>query len=145
MTINNLLFKSNDGFSDLPLRLGLGIVFVAHGAQKLFGWFGGYGLEATGQWMDSIGLSPGWLMALLAGGSEFFGGLLIIAGLMTRLVALSAAVTMVVAIVSVHLANGFFLSNNGFEYGFALLTMAVALIIRGAGSASVDRLFDTRQ
>lgn len=145
MTINNTLFKSNDGYSDLPLRLGLGTVFVAHGAQKLFGWFGGYGLEATGQWMDSIGLSPGWLMALLAGGSEFFGGLLIIAGLMTRLAALSAAITMLVAIVSVHLANGFFISNNGYEYAFALLTMAAALIIRGAGSVSLDRLFNTTQ
>ena len=145
MTINNILFKSNDGYSDLPLRLGLGTVFVAHGAQKLFGWFGGYGLEATGQWLDSIGLSPGWLMALLAGGGEFFGGLLIIAGLMTRLAALSAAITMLVAIVSVHLANGFFMSNNGYEYAFALLTMTAALIIRGAGSVSLDRLFNTTQ
>jgi putative oxidoreductase len=84
-------------------------------------------------------------MALLAGGGEFFGGLLIIAGLMTRLAALSAAITMLVAIVSVHLANGFFISNNGYEYAFALLTMAAALIIRGAGSVSLDRLFNTTQ
>ena len=131
-------FKSTEGFADLPIRLGLGLVFVAHGSQKLFGWFGGYGLEGTGQWMDSIGLSPGYFMALAAGSMEFFGGLFILAGLLTRLSALGAAITMIVAIVSVHLENGFFLANNGYEFGLVLLLMAVTLMLRGSGEVSLD-------
>ncbi|MEC7377274.1 MAG: DoxX family protein, partial [Pseudomonadota bacterium] len=71
----NKLMSTDAGWGALALRIPVGIIFAAHGAQKLFGWFGGYGLEGTGQWMDSIGLSPGYLMALLAGGAEFFGGL----------------------------------------------------------------------
>lgn len=66
------LTTSNAGYSALALRIPVGIIFMAHGAQKLFGWFGGYGLEGTGQWMASIGLGPGMLMAFLAGSAEFF-------------------------------------------------------------------------
>ena len=136
------IFKSTNGLSDLPLRLGLGAIFVAHGAQKLFGWFGGYGLQATAQWMESIGLGPGMVMATAAGGMEFFGGIAIILGLLTRAAALGAAVTMLVAIVSVHLENGFFMANNGYEFALMLLLVAVALVIRGSGRASLDnRLF----
>ena len=136
------IFKSTNGLSDLPLRLGLGAIFVAHGAQKLFGWFGGYGLQATAQWMESIGLGPGMVMAAAAGGMEFFGGIAIILGLLTRAAALGAAVTMLVAIVSVHLENGFFMANNGYEFALMLLLVAVALVIRGSGHVSLDnRLF----
>lgn len=71
--------STNAGWSALALRISVGIIFAAHGAQKLFGWFGGYGLEGTGQWMASIGLAPGYLMALLAGSAEFFGGLALLA------------------------------------------------------------------
>ncbi|MDX1599746.1 MAG: DoxX family protein, partial [Marinobacter sp.] len=78
------VFATNSSWAALALRIPVGIIFVAHGAQKLFGWFGGYGLEGTGQWMDSIGLSPGYLMALLAGGAEFLGGLALIIGLLVR-------------------------------------------------------------
>lgn len=138
MSTVNSLFKTTDGFSDLPIRLGLGTIFVAHGAQKLFGWFGGYGLDATGQWMASIGLEPGYLMALAAGSVEFFGGLFILLGLLTRLSAFGAAVTMLVAIFSAHLQNGFFMANNGYEFALALLLMAVALMLSGAGRLSVD-------
>ncbi len=69
------IFSTNAGFGALALRVPVGIIFAAHGAQKLFGWFGGYGLEGTGGWMESIGLAPGVLMAFLAGAAEFFGGL----------------------------------------------------------------------
>ena len=132
------IINSQPSFATLALRLPIGIIFMAHGAQKLFGWFGGYGLEGTGQWMDSIGLGPGFLMALLAGSSEFFGGLLILIGLAVRPTAAVLAFTMLVAIFSVHFSNGLFLSNNGYEFGLALLAASVSLAISGAGSLSVD-------
>ncbi|MGZ3288024.1 MAG: DoxX family protein, partial [Xanthobacteraceae bacterium] len=76
------LVATEAAWSPLALRIPVGIIFMAHGGQKLFGWFGGYGLEGTGQWMASIGLAPGYLMALLAGSAEFFGGLALILGLL---------------------------------------------------------------
>jgi putative oxidoreductase len=131
---------TDTGLNTLPLRLGAGVIFAAHGAQKLFGWFGGYGLEGTAGWMASIGLEPGMLMAAMAGSAEFFGGLLLIAGLLVRPAALMLAITMLVAIVTAHLQNGLFMSNNGYEFGLALLAISVALVFRGAGSLSADRL-----
>lgn len=133
------LLKANDGIADLPLRIGVGVVFVAHGAQKLFGAFGGYGLEATGQWMASIGLEPGYLMALGAGLGEFVGGLLLLVGLLTRPAAVVGVVTMVVALFAAHWSNGFFLSNNGFEYALTLALAALALVMLGGGRISLDR------
>lgn len=133
-----IILRSNAGIAPLVLRIPLGIIFMAHGAQKLFGWFGGYGLEGTGQWMASIGLEPGFMMALLAGAAEFFGGLAILIGLLTRPAALTLAVTMLVAIISVHLPNGLFMSNNGYEFGLALLAGSISLMISGAGSLSAD-------
>lgn len=135
----NAITASAAGLDTLPLRLGAGAIFAAHGAQKLFGWFGGYGLEGTAGWMASIGLEPGLLMAMAAGGAEFFGGLLLIIGLLVRPAALILALTMIVAIVTVHLANGFFMSNNGYEFALALLAVSVGLVFRGAGSLSADR------
>ena len=135
--INTLIFTKL-GLDTLPVRLGAGIIFTAHGAQKLFGWFGGYGLEGTAGWMESIGLGPGTLMAALAGGAEFFGGLLLIAGLLVRPTAVVLAVTMLVAIFKVHLQNGLFMSNGGYEFALALLVISVGLAIRGAGSLSLD-------
>lgn len=136
--------STDTGLDTLPLRVGAGAIFAAHGAQKLFGWFGGYGLEGTAGWMASIGLEPGLLMAVLAGSAEFFGGLLLVFGLLVRPVALLLAVTMVVAIVTVHLQNGLFMANNGYEFGLALLAASVALLLRGAGSLSADRLLQAR-
>jgi len=132
--------QTNAGWSPLALRLAAGVIFIAHGAQKLFGWFGGYGLEGTGQWMASIGLSPGYLMALLAGSAEFFGGLALILGLFVRPAAALLAVTMLVAIFSVHIGKGLFMSNNGYEFGLTLLVLSISLAISGAGRASVDSL-----
>jgi len=138
MSLQNTLMNPGTHWSGLALRLPLGIVFAAHGAQKLFGWFGGYGLEGTGQWMASIGLEPGYMMALLAGSAEFFGGVALILGLLTRPAALVLAVTMLVAIFSVHIGNGLFMSNNGYEFGLALLAGAVSLALSGAGRLSLD-------
>jgi len=134
------VMATNTSLGQLALRIPIGIIFVAHGAQKLFGWFGGYGLEGTGQWMASIGLNPGYLMALLAGSAEFFGGLALILGLLVRPAAAVLAFTMVVAIVAVHIGNGLYMSNDGYEFGLALLAASVALAISGAGRGSLDAL-----
>ena len=135
----NRIIGTDDSLAGLALRIPAGIIFAAHGAQKLFGSFGGYGLEGTGQWMASIGLEPGFLMALAAGSAEFFGGIALLLGLLTRPAAAVLAITMVVAILAVHIGNGLFMSNNGYEFGLALLAISVALAIRGAGAVSVDR------
>lgn len=138
------LFTTHAGWAPLVLRIPVGIIFIAHGAQKLFGWFGGYGLEGTGQWMASIGLEPGYLMALLAGSAEFFGGLALVFGLLVRPAAVVLAFTMAVAIVTVHLGNGLFMANNGYEFGLALLAAAVSLAFTGAGRSSVDAVLARR-
>ncbi|MDX1610461.1 MAG: DoxX family protein [Halofilum sp. (in: g-proteobacteria)] len=138
------LFTTDAGWGAVALRVPVGIIFAAHGAQKLFGWFGGYGLEGTGQWLASIGLAPGYLMALLAGGAEFFGGLALVAGLLVRPAAAVLAFTMVVAILAVHVDNGLFMANNGYEFALALLAAAVALAIGGAGRGSVDAVLARR-
>ena len=126
------------GFGTLALRIPIGIIFVAHGAQKLFGAFGGYGLEGTGQFMASLGLTPGYLMALLAGSAEFFGGLALLFGVLVRPAAAALAVAMLVAIFSVHIDKGLFVDKNGYEYALALLAASVALLISGAGRLSLD-------
>jgi putative oxidoreductase len=139
MSITTILFeKSEQNISSLVLRIGVGVILAAHGAQKLFGWFGGYGLEGTGQWMASIGLEPGYLMALLAGSAEFFGGIALIIGFLTRPAAIVSAFTMLVAMFSVHWANGFFLSNGGIEFALALALASVTIALQGAGKISVD-------
>ncbi len=138
------VLHSNAGFAALVLRVPIGLILAAHGAQKLFAWFGGYGLEGTGQWMASIGLEPGYLMALMAGCAEFFGGLALALGVLTRPAALLTAFTMLIAIFSVHIDNGLFMSNNGYEYALTLLVAAVALAIQGGGRFSVDALLSQR-
>lgn len=134
------ILASQNSFAPLAIRIPVGLILAAHGAQKLFGWFGGYGLEGTGKWMSSIGLEPGLLMAALSGSAEFFGGLFLVLGLLTRPASVVVAFTMVVAIFSVHIHNGLFMSNNGYEYALALLAAAVSLLISGGGRASVDSL-----
>lgn len=138
------LLASNAGLAPLALRIPVGIIFAAHGAQKLFGWFGGYGLAGTGQWMSSVGLDPGYLMALLAGSAEFFGGLALVLGLLVRPAAAALAVAMAVAILSVHIGNGLFMSKNGYEYALALLAVSVSLLLSGAGRLSLDAVFTNR-
>lgn len=140
----NRIVNTNANWSALFLRIPVGIIFAAHGAQKLFGWFGGYGLEGTGQWMASIGLSPGYLMALMAGSAEFFGGIALIIGLLVRPAAAALAFAMLIAIFAVHFENGMFMSNNGYEFGLALLAASVSLLFSGAGRASVDAVLAQR-
>jgi len=132
------LFSSRAGMAALILRVPVGLVLAAHGSQKLFAWFGGYGLQGTGQWLESMGFAPGYLMALLAGSAEFFGGVALLLGLLTRPAALVAAFTMLMAM-TVHIGNGLFVSNNGYEYALVLLAATLALVFQGGGALSVDQ------
>lgn len=136
-TLNKILL-SNAGVAALILRVPVGLILAAHGAQKLFGWFGGHGLAGTAGYMSSIGMEPGYLMAILAGSAEFFGGLALVLGLLTRPAAVVAGFTMLVAIFSVHIGNGLFASNNGYEYALTLLVVLVSLAIQGGGYLSLD-------
>ena len=136
--INKVLF-TRAGYGLTVLRIVVGIIFAAHGSQKLFGAFGGYGLAGTAQYMESIGLAPGYLMATLAGGTEFFAGLALIIGLLVRPAALGLTFLSLVAIFSVHIHNGLFMANNGYEFALALLGGSIAVMIEGAGKLSADR------
>lgn len=124
----------------LIIRLVLGLTMMAHGAQKLFGWFGGYGLKGTGGWMESLGMKPGVLMAVMAGLSEFGGGLLIAAGLFTPFGAVLLMLTMLAAIITVHAKNGFWSTGNGYEYNLLIIAISLGLMLTGAGSYSLDAL-----
>jgi putative oxidoreductase len=136
--INKVLF-TRAGYGLTILRIAVGVIFAAHGSQKLFGLFGGYGLAGTAQYMDSLGLHPGYLMATLAGGTEFFAGLALIIGLLVRPAALGLTFLSLVAIFTVHISNGLFMANNGYEFALALLGGSLAVMIEGAGKLSVDR------
>ncbi|MDC3212418.1 DoxX family protein [Pseudoalteromonas distincta] len=140
MKLLNTLFSSKAGVVALILRVPVGLILAAHGAQKLFAWFGGYGLEGTGQWMASIGLEPGYWLAMMAGSAEFFGGIALAIGLLTRPAAVVAGFTMLIAIFSVHISNGLFMANNGYEYALTLLVVTTVLAIQGAGSFSLDNV-----
>jgi putative oxidoreductase len=122
----------------LLIRLVIGLLFIGHGAQKLFGWFGGYGLKGTGGWMDSLGLKPGVTMALLAGLTELIGGVLFVLGLLTPLAGLMIAATMVMAIVKVHGPNGLWSTQNGYEYNLTLLAVAIGIALIGPGQYALD-------
>lgn len=124
----------------LVLRLALGLTFMAHGSQKLFGLFGGSGLAGMAGGLDKMGMHPAMLWAWLAALGEFGGGFLVATGLLTRLGALAITITMLMAIHLVHFKNGFWLSDHGYEYNLILISMGVALLIAGAGRFSVDRL-----
>lgn len=130
----------------LPIRLGLGAVFIAHGAQKVLGLWGGAGLAkfaegaAPYSWMQ-----PGWFWMGAAALAELVGGLLVLTGLLTRVGALMIVPVMLVAILGVHWGGGFFMKNSGYEYALSLLAMSVALLISGGGRASLDEaLMDPR-
>lgn len=122
----------------LALRIPVGTIFMAHGAQKLFGLFGGYGLEGTGGFFATLGLEPGYFLALLAGSAEFFGGLALVLGFLVRPAAAALAFTMLVAIFAVHFEGGLFMANNGYEFALAFLAASVALLFNGGGRISLD-------
>ncbi|PLT29590.1 DoxX family protein [Peribacillus deserti] len=118
----------------LIIRLVIGLALMAHGAQKLFGWFGGYGLKGTGQWMESLGLKPGYGMALLAGLGEFGGGFLFASGIFTWAGSILIIATMLVAIIKVHAANGFWVTQNGYEFNLILIALVLGIALTGPGA-----------
>ena len=122
----------------LLLRLVIGLTLAAHGAQKLFGWFGGHGIAGTAGFLAQLGFRPAKLHAALAGLTEFGGGLLLAAGLATPAAAAIIVAVMLVAGVSVHSGKGFFGTSGGFEYTFVLAGAALALAFTGAGPYSAD-------
>ncbi len=123
----------------LVLRLLVGLTLAAHGAQKLLGMFGGGGLQGTGGWLESIGFRPARRQALMAGGTEAVGGLLLVVGLITPLAAAMVIGVMVVAAVAGHGGKGFFVTRGGWEYCFVLAGMAAVLAFTGPGAWSLDR------
>lgn len=125
-------------WATLPLRLALGSIMFAHGAQKVFGVWGGTGLDAWVERRAPLDLRPSWIWLGAAALSEFIGGACILIGLFTRPAAFFIACTMAIAIAGIHWPNGFFLTDNGFEYALAVLAMALTLMITGGGNASVD-------
>jgi putative oxidoreductase len=122
----------------LLLRLAVGGFFVGHGTQKLFGWFGGNGLDATAQGFEQIGLRPGRRNAIAAGAAETGGGALLAAGLATPLAASVLTATMLTAINTVHRKNGPWASNGGYEYNVVMIAAALALVEVGPGNLSLD-------
>ena len=119
------------------LRLVVGLLFIGHGTQKLFGWFGGYGIKGTGGWLESIGVKPGVPFAFVAGASEAIGGLLLVLGFALPVAAVLLGAAMLVAIFKVTGANGLWITQNGFEYNLVLLVLVVSLAFTGAGRIAV--------
>jgi len=125
----------------LILRVVVGVLFVGHGAQKLFGAFGGNGLEGTGGMFEHLGLKPGKVHAFNAGAAEFFGGALLALGLLTPIAAVLLIGTMTVAIATVHAAKGPWVTNGGYEYNAVLIAVAATLAGVGPGEWSLDNAF----
>lgn len=142
--MKKLFLGTDNDITPLILRLGLGIVMFPHGAQKLLGWFGGYGFSGTmGYFTDTVGLPA--VIAFLVIIAESFGSLGLIFGFLTRLSALGIGLVMTGAVLMVHLQYGFFMNwsgnqaGEGFEYHILAITLALALLIKGGGALSVDR------
>lgn len=124
----------------LLIRLVFGLTFAAHGTQKLFGWFGGHGLAGTAGWLESIGMKPGKLNALLAGLGEVVGGLLLALGLGLPVAAVLITATMLVAIIKVH-SKSYWATTGGFEYNLAIIAVAIGVALVGPGAYSLQNLF----
>jgi putative oxidoreductase len=138
--------KTLTPWAPVAIRLALAVIFVAHGGQKLFGIWGGPGLQATIEAFErSIGVP--YYLTLVVVGIEFFGGLTVLLGFLTRLAAAGLAIDMAAAIIKVHLMNGFFLNwsitptkGHGYEFNLALLAMSIALLLSGPGRFALDRM-----
>jgi len=144
------LLATTDDPAFTVMRLVLGVVFFAHGSQKVLGWFGGYGFSATmGVFTSQLHIPT--VIAFLAIAAEFFGSLGLILGLLTRIAAFGIAANMVAAIVMVHMRFGFFANwsghqqGEGYEYHLLVLALTIALMIGGGGALSADRALSTQK
>jgi putative oxidoreductase len=125
----------------LVLRAVAGLVLAGHGAQKLFGWFGGYGIAGTGRFFEGLGFRPGPAFAAAAGASELLGGLLIVIGFLGPVGPALVLATMIVAAITVHWPHGLFAATNGIELPLLYAAVAVSLALTGPGAYSVDSAF----
>jgi putative oxidoreductase len=132
------------GFGLLVLRVVVGLTVAAHGAQKLFGWFGGPGIGGFGRMLAQLGIRPERPWAVIAALAEFVGGLLVACGLMTPLAALAVSGSMLVAILTVHAGKGFWNMNGGIEFPLIILAAMVAIALTGPGVLSLDHLLSVR-
>jgi len=128
-------------FGLLVLRLVVGALFIGHGTQKLFGWFDGHGVEGTGGFMESLGYRPGKPYAVLGGIAEAGGGLLLFLGLLTPLAAAAIIGVMINAIFAVHVENGAWAQNNGYELPLVMAVAAGAIALADGGAAALDKMF----
>lgn len=125
----------------LIIRVVVGLYYAAHGAMKGFGWFGGDGPEATGAFFEQIGIKPGKTMAIMAGLTEFFGGILLLLGLLTPVASVFIIIPMIVAIKTVHWRNGLFADKGGIEYNVVLIAIALGFLFTGPGEISLDAVY----
>ncbi len=132
-------FLTHNSLSLFVLRICIGLMFMAHGSQKLFGVFGGPGIQGFTQSLAGMGLPNPMLQAYLAAGSEFLGGLFLTLGLFTRLAVFPPLFVMIVAIAKVHWSHGFFMQKGGFEYPLMIVGALMALLSLGGGKFSVDQ------
>ncbi len=133
----NRIFGKFSGWGPFFLRLGVGVIMLVHGAQKLFGAWGGPGLKGFSQMLASMGLKPALAWAVLVALVEFAGGIFLILGIMTRLSALLIGIVMLVAIFGVHWSGGFLAARGGFEYPLMILAGCICLLFTGGGRASL--------
>ena len=129
-------------FALFILRVVVGLYFVGHGAQKLFGWFGGHGLKGTSGWLASMGLKPAFFWAIVAGLSEFGGGILFALGMLNPLGALGIISAMLMALLKVHWTKGLWMSQGGIEVPLINIAAALAVALAGGGAYSLDALFN---
>jgi putative oxidoreductase len=145
----NRVLHTNNNIALTIVRLGLGLVMFPHGAQKMLGWFGGAGFTGTMEFFEHMGIPAPF--AFLAIAAEFFGSLGLIFGFLARIASFGVLCNMIVAVVKIHAANGFFMnwtgrqSGEGFEYHILAIAIALAILIRGAGPLSVDLLLNRRK
>ena len=126
-------------WASLPLRIGLGAIFIAHGLQKVFGMFSGPGIEGFSKMLADLGFAPSVFWAYLVAYIELIGGIFLILGILTRLTSGLLFIIMAVALLKVHLNSGFFLSNGGYEYSLFLALACLSLLILGGGKLSISK------
>lgn len=142
--MKKILFNTDGSVAPLITRLFLGICLFPHGAQKMLGWFGGYGFSGTLQFFTQQAGLP-WIIGLLVILIEFFGALFLITGFLTRLSALLIIADMIGIIFKAHIANGFFMNwfgnqaGEGYEYHLLVIGLAISMLITGGGKASIDK------